>query len=180
MDTMQTYVCPQCEKSFERRLAETTRQRKENPNYKPYCSRKCGGEQGKKYLKKGGNPESIKGYSRRVDEYSPFRVHLGRCNKRKHDIDIDEVYLKELWDNQNGICPYTGFKMLLCENTGSKGLHSPYMASLDRIDSSKGYVKGNVEFVCAFINYAKNSWTREEFMEVISRLKEDKYYDKKK
>ena len=30
-------------------------------------------------------------------------------------------------------------------------------ASLDRIDSSKGYVKGNVQFIVAPINYMKNT-----------------------
>lgn len=40
--------------------------------------------------------------------------------------------------------------------------HSLKRASLDRIDSSKGYVKGNVEFVCLLINMAKNSYSKKE------------------
>lgn len=34
-------------------------------------------------------------------------------------------------------------------------------ASLDRIDSSKGYIEGNVEFVCSAINLAKNNFSKE-------------------
>ena len=36
---------------------------------------------------------------------------------------------------------------------------SPDRASLDRIDSSKGYVKGNVQFVSYMANCAKNEFT---------------------
>lgn len=48
-----------------------------------------------------------------------------------------------------------------------KQLHSLTRASLDRIDSTKGYVKGNVEFVCLAINYAKNNFKKEEMMSLI-------------
>lgn len=45
-------------------------------------------------------------------------------------------------------------------------------ASLDRIDSSKGYIKGNVEFVCYAINLAKNSFTRDEMKEFLKEVVE--------
>ncbi len=35
---------------------------------------------------------------------------------------------------------------------------TPNRASLDRIDSSKGYTKDNIQFVCLIAQYAKNSW----------------------
>ena len=46
----------------------------------------------------------------------------------------------------------------------------PRKASLDRINSSKGYVKGNVEFVCSSINLAKNSFTREQMKEFLRSI----------
>lgn len=36
-----------------------------------------------------------------------------------------------------------------------------YRASLDRIDSSKGYIKGNVQFVATPINYLKGTMSDE-------------------
>lgn len=87
----------------------------------------------------------------------------------QHRSEIDVQYLKELWDNQNGICPYTGIKMLL-PKTSTDFFHSLKKASLDRIDSKKGYIKGNVEFVCSAINLAKNSFTREEMKEFLSEI----------
>jgi hypothetical protein len=37
---------------------------------------------------------------------------------------------------------------------------TPDRASLDRIDSKKGYVRGNVEFISLMAQYAKNEWSR--------------------
>lgn len=42
---------------------------------------------------------------------------------------------------------------------------NPKRASLDRIDSSKGYIKGNVQFVCHMANVAKNDYTYEQMIE---------------
>ena len=90
---------------------------------------------------------------------------------KKHQCNIDIVYLKELWNKQNGICPYTGIKMILPKNTKeNQSIHSPKKASLDRIDSSKEYTKENVEFVCCSVNYAKNSFTREEMKEFFEEI----------
>lgn len=36
---------------------------------------------------------------------------------------------------------------------------TPDRASLDRINSSKGYVKGNNQFVALIAQFAKNEWT---------------------
>lgn len=48
--------------------------------------------------------------------------------------------------------------------------HSPYQASLDRIDSSKGYIEGNVEFVCLAVNYAKNGFSKEQMIEFFGKV----------
>ena len=42
-------------------------------------------------------------------------------------------------------------------------------ASLDRIDSSKGYVEGNVEFVCCAINLAKNDFCKEAVVDFLNQ-----------
>lgn len=91
--------------------------------------------------------------------------------KHKDQIDIDLEYLKELWESQRGVCPYTGIKMILPHNTKEHmRIHSLKKASLDRIDPSKGYLKNNVEFVCCAINYAKNSFSREQMKEFLLEI----------
>lgn len=97
----------------------------------------------------------------RRDEYSPFRQHLKLARRRVKGKDrqctITLQYLKELWEKQGGRCPYTGWELDNPETTkdwDNRPLH-PRRASLDRIDSSLGYVPGNVQFVSVIANFAK-------------------------
>jgi hypothetical protein len=48
---------------------------------------------------------------------------------------------------------------------------NPRQPSLDRIDSSKGYIEGNVEFVCVSINYAKNGFSKQQMIDFIKEIK---------
>jgi hypothetical protein len=119
--------------------------------------------------------KNVEGYTRE-DELSPFRQFL-RSNKykiKKKEVSIDEKYLKELWNSQDGICPYTKLKMVLPKNTNR--IHNSrtlIRASLDRIDSSKGYIDGNVEFVCYGINLAKNNFSKSEMLNFINSIRYD-------
>lgn len=114
------------------------------------------------------------------DELTPFRVFIKRCRHycRKHGgqkfktSNLSAKILKEVWDKQGGICPYTNLKMELPANKelGFDGLKSPLNASLDRIDSDKGYNKDNIEFVCLAVNYAKNTFSREEMKDFLAKV----------
>lgn len=151
---MTTITCDTCGNKTEKPLSEINRQKK-NGRDKFYCSLSCSGKKSHRHLRKYNNSNKLVADNRK-DEYSAFRSCL-RCCKRRSDkeCNIDLDYLKSLWDNQDGKCAITNIKMKeRLWNTA----HDPEQASLDRIDSSKGYIKGNVRFVCLFINYAKNSW----------------------
>lgn len=88
-------------------------------------------------------------------------IGLARRDKRQSKrrrllpctITVDD--LKEQWKKQNGICPYTGWKMI---HRSRKGRKSPIQASIDRIDNSLGYIPGNIQFVALMANYAKNDF----------------------
>lgn len=74
------------------------------------------------------------------------------------------AYLKEVWEKQNGVCPYTGLDLVLPDSTaGWKEGPNIRNASLDRRDSSKGYIEGNVQFVAIPINLAKSVFSADEF-----------------
>lgn len=96
---------------------------------------------------------------------SILKDSIKRAKNNGFKIDIDKSYLVELWHKQQGLCAISKIKMEVCSGTRSQ--KNPKRASLDRIDNSKGYIKGNVRFVCHWVNNAKSTWTDEVFKEFI-------------
>jgi hypothetical protein len=92
----------------------------------------------------------IPGYNR-ADEFTPFREYLRRSKRRTKQVSISLRDLKDQWEKQEGICLITGNPMFHPE----KGENHGSTASLDRIDSSIGYVPGNIRFVCMWANIAR-------------------------
>lgn len=129
-----------------------------------YCSRVCSGASCNKNGKQKGNYAYIKDYAHnKIDEYTPFRYYFRNCKKRSKEFNLSLEYLKSVWDSQNGICPYSGIKLIL--SNYKTGHNNPiYGASLDRINSSLGYIIGNVQFVSTSINYMKGQLSHEETM----------------
>lgn len=76
--------------------------------------------------------------------------------RREFNIDLEDIVIPEL-------CPV--FDVPLVEDT-------EYAPSIDRIDSSKGYVKGNIQIISRRANLLKNNATVEELEMVIKFLKE--------
>jgi hypothetical protein len=165
-------VCDFCPKIYERPLKEYNRA-KRNGN-KMFCSRSCACSYGLKINPRKGNASFLNA-ANRLDKFSPFRYFISKANSAQRrqwygDSDLDLEYLSSVWESQNGICPYTGFQMELPNNTQDSQIKGkPKRASLDRINSEKGYVKGNVEFVCLAVNLAKNRFSRAEMMDFFKK-----------
>lgn len=99
------------------------------------------------------------------DHLTPFRWFLARCQYRAKDrrrgrgpTDLTLEYLQTLWETQRGICPFTGWSLILPHNTNGWGEATPKNASLDRIDNTKGYVQGNVRYIAVMANYARRDF----------------------
>jgi hypothetical protein len=164
-----TLTCDTCNKEFEKARNEYNRRiRLGKDNF--YCSRACAGK----------SPENVKhivsnrsdypvwelNNPKKHDEYSKFRPILKLCRQRNKDFHLTLEYLKELWESQDGICPFTGFELEARTYDGkSDNPLNIRSASLDRIDNSKGYVKGNVRFVSVMFNFARNKFSDEEVIE---------------
>ena len=81
--------------------------------------------------------------------------------------------MKQIWDKQNGICPYLNIKLVL--SGYSKIEKNPiYSASIDRIDSTKGYTKDNIQWVSRSMNLMKNTMTSEQVFEIFKLINENK------
>jgi hypothetical protein len=169
MPTMVKLICQCCQKEFERLLGEVNRNKKKNREI--YCSLACNA---KNTINKKIPPEKhgslfsdISKYSsNHLDEFSPFRYHLknvrSHTKKNGKEFDITLQDLKEQWEKQQGVCPHTGWKLKNAENTNVILPLTPDRASLDRIDSSKGYIKGNIQFVAYMYNICKNNFQHED------------------
>jgi hypothetical protein len=79
------------------------------------------------------------------------------------DVTLDD--LKNQWDTQGGICPFTGIQLML-SNYSKINTDPIKSASLDRIDNSKGYIKGNIRWVSRAINFMKNSMSDDKVFEL--------------
>lgn len=97
-----------------------------------------------------------------------FTRHITKSAKKRSitgneiEVNIDEKYLDKLFKKQNGKCIYTGIDITLPKKWNDKH----YTASVDRIDSSKGYIKGNVQFVHRHINIMKNMYSHKYFIKM--------------
>ncbi len=88
-----------------------------------------------------------------------IKAHVSRSNEILMEIDLE--YIRNLWESQKGICPYTGWSLILGRQpTGTTT--PPNRASIDRIDPKLGYIQGNVEWVSLMWNYAKHQWAAEQ------------------
>jgi len=83
-----------------------------------------------------------------------------RCKSTQYEFNITLEDLKELWDKQKGKCAISGIEMTHKMNSGKIRTN----VSLDRIDSSKGYIQGNVQLVCHIINGMKSDLEYNEFL----------------
>lgn len=76
-------------------------------------------------------------------------------------ITIEEAW--EKFQEQNGFCALTGWPISLF---APKGNYSAKSASLDRIDSNKGYLKDNIQWVHKDVNLMKSWFPNERFLQV--------------
>lgn len=162
-------ICAECGIKSPKRKAEIDRQLKKGKTVF-YCSIKCASKNSCSHLTKyHGLYNKNLVSNNRLDEFSPFKWYLKVVRKnsksKERDFNIDCEYLKRLWCEQNGICPFTNQKLTLRTHSNNDVKKYPYQASLDRIDSSIGYVKGNVRFVALIYNYAKNTFSDDDVID---------------
>jgi hypothetical protein len=174
-------ICETCGKEFLRNKGEVNRNAKKGR--RTYCSLKCVGKDNNAHLDKwkcnlqmGGNLQIGGNHG---DKYSPFRYVMkcitnkksGRSSRKPCEITLEDI--KQQWEKQNGICPYTGWELKLQKNTKERLDFTPDRASLDRIDSSKSYTKDNIQFVSMMAQFAKNKWHERELLKFCNAVVEN-------
>ncbi len=100
------------------------------------------------------------------------------CSLKAHDkrkkllTDINKNDILELKKKQNNKCVYTGIELQWNNN------NRKFRVSIDRIDSTKGHIKGNCQLVILPINYLKSNMSEAEFKLVLEIIKNPEEYNK--
>lgn len=154
-DGYSTY-CKPCSKAWRESNKETLRQKK-----KDYYSRPEIAERYKVY--KAKYYEDNKDYltNQAKDFYENNRAkrllikskETAKNSGLEHSITLEDIIIPEY-------CPVLGVKLTATLGEGQVQTN----ASIDRIDSTKGYVKGNVQVISRKANTMKSNATKEELI----------------
>lgn len=107
------------------------------------------------------NSKVWKGYGEiSLTHFNQMKISAG---KRGHLFDVTIEYLWDVFLKQNRKCSYTGLELTFPKTRKSVKVST---SSLDRIDSSKGYVEGNVQWVHKDINRMKQDFSNDYFIEM--------------
>lgn len=109
------------------------------------------------------NKESYQKYQKINSIEGVFKNSRRAAKDRKREFDFSLEEIQAMWDNQQGICAYTGMPMNFTPG-------DPWKTSLDRIDSSLGYIKGNVVLCGLRVNFMKRDLTLTEFYDTIQKI----------
>lgn len=105
--------------------------------------------------------------------FDSMKGYLSKSKKRARavnlDFNLDKEYLDHLfYETQKEKCDITSIPLLLIKEADVGTLKNT--ASIDRIDNSKGYIKGNVRFVCLGLNYLKNRRPDKEVFDLLDNI----------
>jgi hypothetical protein len=92
-----------------------------------------------------------------------------RIIRKNLSFDLTKEYIYDLYKKQNGKCNLSGIEITLPISWNDK----TYTASLDRIDSKKGYEIGNVQWVHKHINVMKNIFEQNMFIFLCNKVSEN-------
>lgn len=100
-----------------------------------------------------------------IDESLSRGIHAAmRRSLIRDGTFISPDALNKLLLRSGGKCMLTGIPF---SSEKLSGRRRPWLPSLDRIDSSKGYIDGNMRLVCSAVNIALNDWGDEVFWRIV-------------
>lgn len=88
------------------------------------------------------------------------------ASSRGLELSITKEYIWELYLKQSKRCALSGADIHFPEQF----VHHDGTASLDRIDSSVGYIEGNVQWLHKDVNFMKQQFSEERFIEWCKKI----------
>lgn len=92
---------------------------------------------------------------------------------RNLEFSISKEYIYDLFIKQNRKCALSGLDIKFAEKI-DKNWYKNTTASLDRIDSNKGYIIGNVQWVHKDINQMKMEFEEKYFIQLCTQVYKQK------
>lgn len=89
-----------------------------------------------------------------------------RAARKGIEFNLTVEVVRQLWKEQDGKCYWWKIPMHVITDTP----RSPYLPSLDRVDSSRGYTVGNVVICCWAANAAKGVCEADDFEDFTDEL----------
>jgi hypothetical protein len=93
------------------------------------------------------------------------RVAAHEKKGRKMTFNLTAKYIQDKFNACEGKCAITNLPFSM--ELGTKGNRNPFRPSVDRINSKKGYVKGNIQIILAIVNTMKMDYTDDVLHPVI-------------
>ena len=114
----------------------------------------------------GKNNRSWKGF----EEIPMSYFERVKCNAKSRNV-LFTLKIKDLWDlfiRQNKKCALSGLPLDF--TYGGRDKKHRGTASLDRIDATKGYIESNVQWVHKDINWMKQDYSNNYFLEMCQKI----------
>lgn len=174
-----TLQCTHCNKPFEKNSNEIAR-RKFKANCKLsnwFCSRSCSASHGNKNRKLVNPPGPQYGNKYRQRWHPEISWYMKRiCHDHRSKCKLEESkedlhdHLMSIW---TGKCGISGKIIKRRDCYGKTATNNPFeIASVDRINNNKGYVVGNLRWICLALNLARQDLDAGEFDEYFQKFVE--------
>lgn len=121
---------------------------------------------GKHERKYGKENHSFKGYEKLTGQH--WSVIKSNARNRNIEFNLNIEYTYNILVNQNFKCNISGLDIEL-ESRSNRS----WTATLDRIDSAKGYVEGNVQWLHKDINKMKWNFNQDKFIQYCRIISEN-------
>lgn len=177
--------CDNCMTKFIRNKHEIARRKhkkKEDGSERThfFCSRSCSTswrnkDEARRGIESKGSfkfrPEFAGNHARKYDvRFSWYIYRMKKDHRFEENPDGMELN-EELACVWTGKCAYTNIPLTLRDINGKCDQPNPFfVASVDRIDNSKPYGPGNIQWVSCAINMARNKHTSDDFINYLAEF----------
>lgn len=158
-------LCPQCNTEKPANIKYFIHSRAYEDNLKPLC-RDCTKERDSTRNKASAKRRRENGKYKEYIESNPKPYFYIRSKHSAQKRGIPFTITLEDMPDIPTHCPVFGFPLKMDVGTNSRTA-----PSLDRIDTTKGYEPGNIEFISWRANYLKRNGTLEEFEQLVAHMR---------